>query len=326
MKILVTGSSGHLGEALCRSLPTIGYEVIGCDRLPSPYTQHVGDLSNAEFVEECMAGVDVIIHSATLHKPHVVTHSKQDFIDSNISATLILLEAAVKHQVFSFIYTSTTSTFGDAMKPYADDPAVWVTEELAAKPKNIYGVTKLAAENLCSLFHRNYGLSCLILKTSRFFLEIDDDPTMRGIYSNDNIKANEFLYRRVDIQDAVNAHVLAMKKAKDIGFAKYIISASSPFTRAHLSVLNQDAPSVIKSLFPSYQEIYDNLNWKMFDRISRVYKSDLAKAELEWEPQVDFNYILDCLKEGKDYRSPVSLEVGIKGYHTQEFDDGPYPV
>ena len=326
MKILVTGSSGHLGEALCKSLPALGYEAIGCDILPSSYTHHVGDLSNAEFVEESMAGIDVIIHTATLHKPHVVTHTKSDFIDSNISATLNLLQAAVKHQVSSFIYTSTTSTFGDAMKPQQGEPAVWVTEDLVAQPKNIYGVTKLAAENLCLLFHRDYGLPCLILKTSRFFLEIDDDPAMRGIYTNENIKANEFLYRRVDIQDAVDAHLLAMKKAKDLGFGKYIISAASPFTQAHLPVLNQDAASVVKSLFPAYQEVYDNRHWKMFDRISRVYTSDLAQRELEWKPVVDFSYILSCLQDGKEYRSSLSLDVGIKGYHKQEFDEGPYPV
>jgi len=326
MKILVTGSSGHLGEALCRSLPSAGHEVIGCDILPSAFTDKVGDLADADFVLSCMEGVEVIIHSATLHKPHVVTHSKQDFIDANVSATLNLLQAAVDHQVKSFIYTSTTSTFGDAMTPKPDGSAVWVTEDLVPVPKNIYGVTKLAAENLCALYHRDHHLPCIILKTSRFFLEIDDDPAMRGIYSNDNIKANEFLYRRVDIQDAVDAHILAMKKASDIGFGKYIISAASPFLTDHLPMLNQDAALVVRSLFPDCQDVYDRLGWHMFDRISRVYRSDLAQSALDWRPTVDFKYVLACLKSEKDYRSQLSLDVGIKGYHSEAYNNGPYPV
>jgi nucleoside-diphosphate-sugar epimerase len=48
-------------------------------------------------------------------------------------------------------------------------PAAWITEEVAPIPRNIYGVTKVAAEDLCELFHRNERLACLILRTSRFF-------------------------------------------------------------------------------------------------------------------------------------------------------------
>jgi nucleoside-diphosphate-sugar epimerase len=77
---------------------------------------------------------------------------------------------------------------------------VWVNEEVVPIPKNIYGVTKTAAENLCELFRRNHGLPCLILKTSRFFPEEDDDEQTRRSYEDANVKANEFLYRRVDLE------------------------------------------------------------------------------------------------------------------------------
>ena len=177
MKILVTGSSGHLGEALIRTLRDKSIDYQGIDIKPSELTTHTGSISDAAFVNACIQNqnIDVIIHTATLHKPHVGTHTNQEFVDTNITGTLNLLEAAKSFGVKSFIFTSTTSTFGDVMNPPKDQPAVWVTEETIPIPKNIYGVTKLAAEDLCWLFYRNEKLPCLVLKTSRFFPEEDDN-------------------------------------------------------------------------------------------------------------------------------------------------------
>src|SRR6185437_5747767 len=129
----------------------------------------------------------------------------------------------------TFIYTSTTSVFGDALAPHPKAPAAWITEEVRPVPRNIYGVTKAAAEDLCELFFRNQGLACIVLRTSRFFPEDDDNPKVRKEYSGANAKANELLYRRVDIEDVVSAHLLAADRASAIGFRKYIISATTPF-------------------------------------------------------------------------------------------------
>lgn len=326
MKILITGTSGHLGEALVRTLRKSKHEIVGIDILPSEFTNCVGSIAKRDFVFENMKDVNVVFHAATLHKPHVVTHTKQNFVDANITGTLNLLEAAIANNVQSFIFTSTTSTFGDAMRPSESDPAVWVTEKLMPRPKNIYGVTKTAAEDLCQIFARNYELPCLILKTSRFFLELDDDPTKRGLYQDENIKANEYTHRRADIQDIVDAHLLAMEKASAIGFGKYIISSMSPFTKDHLPTLNQNAPEILKELYPDFEEIYAARKWKMFPRIPRVYVNHKARTELGWEPKYNFKYVLDCVKEGKDFKSELAKSIGIKRYHQEEFEDGPYPV
>ncbi|WP_433985103.1 NAD-dependent epimerase/dehydratase family protein [Tunturiibacter empetritectus] len=128
-----------------------------------------------------------------LHEPsHVATHSRQEFVDTNITGTLNLLEAAVSAGVKSFVYTSTTSVFGDALVPPPGLPAAWITEEVTPVPENIYGVTKAAAEDLCQLFHRNQDLPCIVLRTSRFFPEEDDNKEVRGAFSEENLKANEY--------------------------------------------------------------------------------------------------------------------------------------
>jgi len=315
MRILVTGSAGHLGEALMRTLRESEHEPIGIDVLDSPFTDRHGSIVDRAFVRDAMRGVDAVLHAATLHKPHVATHRRQDFIDVNLTGTLNLLEAATEARAGAFVFTSTTSAFGRALTPPRDEPAAWLTEDVAPVPKNIYGVTKVAAENLCELAHRDSGMPCLVLRTSRFFPEEDDLPAVRDAREDANNKANEFLYRRVDIEDVVDAHLLALAKAREIGFARYIVSATTPFTRVDLAALRADAPSVVRRHVPAYADEYARRGWTMFESIDRVYDNARARAELGWRPRVDFARVIERLRETDDIRSPMAQAVGAKGYH-----------
>lgn len=69
MRVLVTGSSGHLGEALVRVLGSDGCEVVGLDVLESPHTSRVGSIVDRSVVRSCMDGVNAVVHTATLQKP-----------------------------------------------------------------------------------------------------------------------------------------------------------------------------------------------------------------------------------------------------------------
>jgi UDP-glucose 4-epimerase len=273
-----------------------------------------------------MQGVTTVLHTATLHKPHVATHSRQEFVDVNISGTLNLLEEAAAAGVTAFVYTSTTSVFGDALVPPRDEPAAWITEDVTAVPKNIYGVTKAAAEDLCQLFARNHSLRAIVLRTSRFFPEEDDNRAIRGAYTDANIKTNEFLYRRVDIEDVVSAHLLAAQHKPAAGFAKYIISATTPFSRDDAAELRHDAPNVVRRYVPDYEAEFARRGWTMIPRIDRVYVNDRARAELGWQPRHDFRALIARLRDDEDIPSPLAREVGSKGYHDRAFREGPYPV
>jgi nucleoside-diphosphate-sugar epimerase len=267
-----------------------------------------------------------VFHTATLHKPHVVTHDRQKFVATNVTGTLNLLEEAVAAGVVAFVFTSTTSVFGDALIPPAEAPAGWVTEDLTPIPKNIYGVTKAAAEDLCQLFHRDHGLACIILRISRFFPERDDDPEARNAYADENLKANEYLFRRVDLEDAVDAHLLAAEHARSIGFGRYIITATTPFSPDDLPELRAEAPRVVRRHVPDYEAEYRRRGWKMFPTVDRVYVNDRARRELGWRPRYDFRFVIDRLKSGHGLRSPLARAVGSKGYHAGVFSGGAYPV
>ncbi len=245
-------------------------------------------------------------------------------MDTNITGTLTLLEEAAAAGVGSFVFTSTTSAFGRALTPAPGAPAAWITEEVTPVPRNIYGVTKTAAEDLCALIHADHGLPVVILRTSRFFPEPDDVAAVRSAYPDANIKANEFLYRRADIQDVVDAHLLAMDRAPAIGFGRYIVSATTPFSPADLPALRADAPAVVRRLFPDQEAEYARRGWRMFGHIDRVYVNERARADLGWAPGYDFRHVLDLLKAGEDPRSPLARAVGAKGYHP--VSTGPYTV
>jgi UDP-glucose 4-epimerase len=326
MTILVTGSAGHLGEATLRTLRRKGVPAVGIDIKTSPFTDRVGSILDRAFVAASMAGIGAVVHAATLHKPHVATHGWRDFIDTNVAGTLHLLEAAADSGVESFIYVSTTSVFGAALVSGHSTDAAWVTEDLIPLPRNIYGVTKLMAENLCELTQRKRALPILVLRTSRFFPEEDDEPAIRSEYSVPNVQAIELLYRRVDVEDAVSAVLCALERAPAIKFGRYIVSASTPFTRGQLSLLGRNAPEAVKQIFPQYEALFGARAWKMFPRLDRVYVNGHARRELGWNPRYDFRHVLDCLASNREFRSALALEVGSKGYHGRRFAEGPYPI
>jgi nucleoside-diphosphate-sugar epimerase len=165
-----------------------------------------------------------------------------------------------------------------------------------------------------------------VLRTSRFFPEDDDNRKIRAEYADQNAKANEYLYRRVDIEDVVSAHLLAAERAAAIGFGKYIVSATTPFGPGDLADLRVNAPRVVRRHVPDYESEYDRRQWKMLPSIDRVYVNERARKELGWRPRYDFNSIIERLKVDDGIRSPLARLVGSKGYHAQAFSDGPYPV
>jgi UDP-glucose 4-epimerase len=277
MKILVTGSSGQLG-ALISSMLFKEHAVIGADLLPGRFTSRIGNISDRDFVSSVTKNVEIIIHTCSLHAPHLKTHSREEFIDTNINGTFNLLKSAIDNGVRRFVYTSTTSLYGHAMT--SPKKAVWVTEEMMPRPRDIYDVTKIAAEGLCQIFATQHKLPSISLRVSRYFPESN---YLMAVYR---------LYRGVDVRDAAKAHILAME-AEIEGYDVFNISSLSPFSRDETQDLFNNAPQVIIKHFPVANKVFANKGWKLPKRIDRVYSIEKVMAVLKYQPEFNFDSILE---------------------------------
>ena len=301
MRVLLTGSTGWLGRHLAPMLRDAGHEVVGMDVAPGPDTRVVGSVADRALVERVMFshGIESVIHGAALHKPDIVRYPRQAFIDVNVTGTLNLLECAIAAGADRFVFTSTTSLMiTQAIRDETADRAVWLDETSGPlSPRNIYGVTKRAAEEVCRLVHAETGLPIIVLRTSRFFPE--DDDTHRDL-SGENMKANEFLNRRLTVEDCARAHIVALDRAPTIGFATYIASAPTPFSRDDVAELKRDARAVIARLYPDAAELFAARGWSLPASIGRVYDASAIERGLGFRCATDFAAVLAAMRAGDD--------------------------
>lgn len=273
MRVLITGSAGQLGQTIGKMIAP-EHKVTGLDLKAGEMTTHIGDVCDNDLIFRLVKDADAVIHTASLHAPHVERFSKKRFIDVNIKGTLNLLEAAIRYHLKRFVYTSTTSIYGEAMIP-REKKAVWVTEEMVPQPRDIYDITKLSAEQLCRHFALEFKLPVVCLRTSRFWNEA---ARLKAIYR---------LYRGVDVRDAAAAHLLALNNT-EILFDIYNISAKTPFSEHETGELFLNAANVIARHYPFAQEFFEQCEWQLPGVIDRVYDTSKAETKLNYTPKYNF--------------------------------------
>ncbi len=278
MKVLVTGSAGKLGRAVVERLKSANIAVIGADVLPGETTDIILDIRNKNEVKAACEGIDAIIHTAALHGKHYdLSYSREAFIDTNVYGTLNLLNAAVAHSVKQFLYISTTSIYGDAMVDA--NQAVWVDEDLAVQPRDIYDITKQTAEQLCKDFFYKEGLQTSVYRVGRF---LPEEP---------NLEANHRLYRGLDERDGAEALYLALQQHFQ-KFEVFNIASSSPFAKADLPLLKNNPTEAILKLYPEAAAVYQAKKWTFPKSIDRVYVTEKAITLLGYSPKYTFDYLL----------------------------------
>jgi nucleoside-diphosphate-sugar epimerase len=278
-RVFITGSSGQLGSLLAQKLRDDGYLVVGLDARAGPHTEFIGSVSDRELVFAAVArGVDAIVHVASLHAPQVATHARDAFVETNVTGTRNVLDAALAFGVRRVVYTSTTSVYGRAMED--PDRAVWVTEELTPVPRDVYDETKLAAEQLCREASQSHGLECVVLRTGRFF----DEPP--------EVMARFRLYRGVDARDVADAHELALTATLPAKFELVNIASDSPFRRDECEELCRDAAGLIRRRLPDVARAFARRGWALPGSIDRVYVIGRATAILNYRARFNVNSLL----------------------------------
>lgn len=280
MRVVVTGSSGRIGTAICKALGSI-CEVIGTDNRPSPATSFVGDISDRTLLARVMEGAEAVIHAGALHAPHVGVVPDSEFQRVNVDATSLVAETARDAGVRRLIFTSTTALYGARVNV---GMCAWIDEEARPIPKTIYHRTKFAAENILEDM-AGPNLSIRVLRISRCFPE---PANLMAIYR---------LYRGIDLRDAVEAHVRALGN-RGPAFQRYVISAQTPFLREDLAELATNASDVIARRAPALFKEFTRRGWALPTGIDRVYTSANAADGLEWRPQYGFESVLELLSAG----------------------------
>jgi len=268
---MITGSSGNIGSKIAETV-TQHAVCIGVDLAPGRFTTHLGSITNKRFMNEIVSGVDAIIHSAAYLTPHVGMISDDEFHHVNVGGTEVLLDLAIRFKVERFVFTSTTSIYGCTTRPKTE--AIWVTEDLAPNPEDIYDHTKLEAERLCQEASR-MGMTTVVLRMSRCFPEPD------------HLQVFYRLYRGVSGYDVAEAHWLAVSSCIS-GTDIFNISADSPFQQTETRVLFKDPWRVIDRIYPEASKLYDQMRWEKPSSIDRVYVIDKAKRILNYHPRDNF--------------------------------------
>lgn len=274
MKILLTGSSGRIGRALFGALAA-EHEVVGLDRQPFSTTRHVGDFTDASLLRRAMVGIDAIVHTASLHAPHVGIEAEAEFRRVNIEGLRRLTDLATEAGVGTIVYTSTTALYGAAVEP---GRCTWVDEATLPIPITVYHRTKLEAE----AWLEHVAGPCLavrVVRMSRCFPETADRMAMYR------------LHRGIDARDVADAHLAALA-AGGAPFQRYIASGRTPFERGDAPALACDPRSVLALRCPGLVREFDRRAWPLPAAIDRVYAATAAHDRLGWHARYGFEEVL----------------------------------
>jgi UDP-glucose 4-epimerase len=302
MNYLVTGSAGFIGSHLCKKLILEGAHIIAVDSFTDYYPRWLKEKNIQSLVEnphfelisqdlldldlrKIMDKTDVVFHFAA--QAGVRSSWGSDFsiyTKNNIEATQKLLEAAKTSSIKKFIYASSSSVYGLS-------PLLPMTETSPLHPFSPYGVTKLAAENLCFLYHKNYGIPCVSL---RFF-------TVYGPGQRPDMAFHKF-FRAIAENNEISVFGDG-QQTRDFTFIDDII-------QANLSSIECGKPGETYNLGGGTQRKLADI----FPVLEEICQTKLKIRYVEKEKGDVQHTFADIQKAKKDlnYSPEVSLEDGLK--------------
>lgn len=175
MKVLVVGGAGYIGSHMVKMMLSEGHHVVTLDNLSSGHRDAVvggefvqGDLADVAFLDSTFANYqpDAVLHFASFIQVGESVKRPDMYYRNNVTNTLNLLDAMVKHDVKQFIFSSTAAVFGEP-------EYVPIDEQHQKSPLNPYGQSKLMVEEILEDYDKAFGLKSVCL---RYFNAAGADP------------------------------------------------------------------------------------------------------------------------------------------------------
>ncbi len=291
MRILVTGGAGFIGSHVNKLLLDQNHTVCVVDNLSRGHKESIdsrttfvqADLLEQEKLEKLLIGYDAVIHMASLIEVGESVKKPVEFVENNITGTIKLLEAMRAAGVNKIIFSSSACVYGKPSKlPIMEDDPL-------NEQENIYGLTKVAMEQLCILYHRLFGFNVTILRyfnpygpgelhqpethaIPNFIKAILEKRKVPLFWKGEQIR--DFIY----IDDLASAHVLPLNLS---GLNIFNIG-----TGKGMKIID-----LIKKVFElvGYEVPIEDLGERTGDVPSLVASAQKINQELGWEAKVSLD-------------------------------------
>lgn len=301
MKALVTGGAGFIGSHVAQALIDEGWEVLIVDNLTTGFESNVpagasfvkGDAGDSDLLARILPGCQAVFHLAAVSSVQDSLERPLDVHHTNLTATLVLLEAAVKAKVRRFVFSSSAAVYGDTR----GQPA---REDMKPDPLSHYAVQKLACEHYCRAYHRLYGLETVCLRYFNVFgpRQRADSP-YSGVIAKfidaakarrpmlifgDGEQTRDFCY----VGDVVTANIKAASlPPESVAGAVFNIGSGS-------SVSVNELADAVRSFFPDSPPPEHRKGRPGEIRFSQADITN-AKMRLNYTPVIEFNNGLSAL-------------------------------
>jgi nucleoside-diphosphate-sugar epimerase len=288
--VLITGAGGNLGAALTPELRRAGYRVRLLDvrRLDSSegVEAMVGDVRRPHDLRRAVEGVGWVVHGAAWHGIHLEKHPPRDFWELNVDGTFNVYDAALQAGVQGIVFSSTMGVYGASDRPKPGEPAVRVHEQLPLQPTDIYGLSKVACEELARLWARTEKMRTIAV---RFGMFVPETFTRYGV---------RLLYGGVDPRDVATSVLASLRvlERRATWFDVFNIESAVPFTADDASVLPHDPMSVIARHWPQARGLLAASGAELWGGIQHFYDISHAADSLGWRPQFNFGEFLEALR------------------------------
>lgn len=293
--ILVTGGAGSLGRAIVAPLIQAGYRVRLLDiapvaAAPDGAESVVGDLRKPADVQSAMAGATGVIHAAALHGIHLREHPRDEFWDLNVRGTYHVYEAAAAARARAVVLSSTMGVYGESRAPAPDGPATRITEDLPRRPGDIYGLSKVIAEDMSEAYARMSSIAGASLRYGMFVPEPFNHAGIR------------FLYGGVDVRDVARANVVTLDRLLEGGgyLGAFNVFSELPFDADDGPALRREPLRAIERHWTDAPGLLEAADIKVWGPINEVYDSGRAARDLAFRPRFGFHQYLEALRAGRE--------------------------